>query len=65
MHGFVRNLITEWRRLAMPFGDETIIAAVSGGADSISLLLAMHDLREREKLGHRLIAAHFNHCLRS
>lgn len=46
----------------MPFGDETIIVAVSGGADSISLLLAMHDLRE--KLSNRLVAAHFNHKLR-
>ncbi len=48
----------------MPFSDETIIVAVSGGADSISLLLAMHDLRDRGKLTKRLIAAHFNHRLR-
>lgn len=64
MHQFVRNLITEWRRLELPFSDETVIVAVSGGADSVSLLLAVHDLIEREKLGHRLVAAHFNHKLR-
>lgn len=64
MHSFVRNLITEWRRLELPFTDETIVVAVSGGADSISLLLAMHDLIERKKIAHRLVAAHFNHLLR-
>lgn len=64
MHQFVRNLITEWRRLELPFRDETMIVAVSGGADSVSLLLAAHDLIERGKLGHRLVAAHFNHQLR-
>lgn len=48
----------------MPFGDKTIIAAVSGGADSVSLLLALHDLIKRKKLTIRLVAAHFNHKLR-
>lgn len=64
MHRFVRNLITEWRRLGLPFNDTTVIAAVSGGADSVSLLLAMHDLVMRKKLNLRLVAAHFNHKLR-
>ncbi len=64
MHQFVRNFITEWRRLELPFKDETVVAAVSGGADSVSLLLALDDLVRRKKLGIRLIAAHFNHKLR-
>lgn len=64
MHKFVRNLVTEWRRLGLPSSGGTIIIAVSGGADSVSLLLALHDLRTRGKLGLRLIAAHFNHRLR-
>ena len=64
MHDFVRKLITEWRRLELPFSDETVVIAVSGGADSLSLLLAMDDLRQREKLDLRLVAAHFNHGLR-
>ncbi|MFT3743437.1 MAG: tRNA lysidine(34) synthetase TilS [Pyrinomonadaceae bacterium] len=42
----------------------TVLVAVSGGADSLSLLLAMHELRQREKLAVRLVAAHFNHGIR-
>ncbi len=64
MDSFVRNLITEWRRLELPVSDETMVAAVSGGADSASLLLALDDLRKREKLKLRFVAAHFNHRLR-
>ena len=64
MHSFVRNLITEWRRLDLPFSGETIVVAVSGGTDSNSLLLGIHDLTTRKKLGHRIVAAHFNHRLR-
>ena len=64
MHKFVRNFITEWRRLGLPFSGETVVVAVSGGADSVSLLLALHDLAKRKKLGHRIVAAHFNHRLR-
>ena len=37
---------------------------VSGGADSVSLLLAMHELRELKKLDVRIVAAHYNHHLR-
>lgn len=64
MHRFVRELITEWRKLGLPFADETIVVALSGGADSLSLLLAIDDLRTRKKLKLRIVAAHFNHKLR-
>jgi len=64
MQDFVRNLITEWRQLELPFSGETLVVAVSGGADSISLILALNDLKKREKLDHRFIVAHFNHKLR-
>ncbi len=64
MQAFVRNLLTEWRRLYLPFSGETVVVAVSGGADSVSLLLGLLDLTERKKLGHRTVAAHFNHRLR-
>src|ERR1035437_2381651 len=64
MHKFVRCLITEWRRLGLPVAGETVIVAVSGGADSVSLLLALDDLKRLGKLAHRIVAAHFNHRLR-
>ena len=64
MHKFVRSLLTEWRRLGLPVEGERTIIAVSGGADSLSLLLALAELRRRKKLQNELIAAHFNHGLR-
>ena len=41
---------------------DTVIAAVSGGADSVALLFALYLLKE--KLGFSLEAAHFDHQLR-
>ncbi|MEO7539502.1 MAG: tRNA lysidine(34) synthetase TilS, partial [Pyrinomonadaceae bacterium] len=35
-----------------------------GGADSVGLMLAMDELRQRAKLDLRLVVAHFNHKLR-
>ena len=64
MDNFTRNLLTEWRKLKLPFTDETFVVAVSGGADSVSLLLALHELRKRKKLNLRFVTAHFNHDLR-
>ena len=64
MHKFVLNLITEWRRLGLPAEGETVVIAVSGGADSLSLLLTLDHLRTLNKLDLRLVAAHFNHKLR-
>ena len=64
MHKFVRSLLTEWRRLGLPVEGERIVIAVSGGADSLSLLLALAELRRRKKLQNELVAAHFNHGLR-
>ncbi len=64
MNNFVRNLITNWRKLGLPFADETFVIAVSGGADSVALALALHELKQRKKLDLRLVIAHFNHDLR-
>ena len=44
--------------------DKTIIIAISGGADSVSLALALHDLKVQKKLDLRFVLAHFNHHLR-
>ena len=51
--------LREWE-MVQP-GD-TVIAAVSGGADSVALLFALYLLKE--KLDITLEAAHFNHNLR-
>lgn len=64
MKSFERRLITEWRRLGLPTGEQTIVAAVSGGADSVSLLLALDELKKRGKLEAGLVVAHFDHRLR-
>lgn len=64
MNNFVRNLLTEWRRLELPLDGETFVVAVSGGADSVALALALDDLKKRKKLNLRFVAAHFNHNLR-
>ncbi|MDQ3799494.1 MAG: tRNA lysidine(34) synthetase TilS [Acidobacteriota bacterium] len=64
MNDFVRNLLTEWRRLNLPTDDATFVVAVSGGADSLALVLALDDLKKRKKLNLRFVAAHFNHNLR-
>lgn len=63
MHRFERQLITEWRRLALPT-DQTVIVAVSGGADSAALLIAFANLFKRKKFSGSLIAAHLDHGLR-
>lgn len=64
MDSFVRKLLTEWRRLGLPFDSATALIAVSGGADSISLALAMAELKRLKKLGLQFVIAHYNHNLR-
>jgi tRNA(Ile)-lysidine synthase len=64
MHKFVRNLLTEWRKLNLPFDNKTFVVAVSGGADSVSLAIALNDLKTRKKLNLRFVVAHFDHQIR-
>lgn len=64
MNDFCRKLITEWRRLELPFAGDTVIVAVSGGADSCALALALRELEQRKKFDLRFVIAHFNHDLR-
>ena len=58
----LNKLLELVRRYDMVQPGDTVVCAVSGGADSVALLFAMYLLRE--KLGIRLEAAHFNHKLR-
>ena len=44
------------------WGDARVVTALSGGADSVALLVALARLRRAG--GGRLLAAHFNHALR-
>ena len=57
--GTVQRSIREHAMLAP---GERVLVAVSGGADSVGLLLALSQLRR--KLGIEVVAAHVNHRLR-
>ncbi|MGB7925449.1 MAG: tRNA lysidine(34) synthetase TilS [Pyrinomonadaceae bacterium] len=62
---FARDLLAEWKRLALPVAGESVIVAVSGGADSVALLLALDELKRTGQLALRLTAAHLDHGLRA
>lgn len=57
------KVLSALRRCRMVFSGDTVICAVSGGADSMALLWCMWMLRQ--KLGITVEAAHFNHHLRA
>src|SRR5215831_1418774 len=61
---FARRLIREWRRLALPPGGDKVVVAVSGGADSVALLLALDELVRAGKIQTEIVLAHLNHKLR-
>ncbi len=64
MDKFTRGFLTEWRRLGLPFEGERAVVAVSGGADSVSLLLVLNELLRRRKITNEVVVAHFDHGLR-
>lgn len=64
MRNFTRQLLTEWRRLELPFEGKKYIVAVSGGTDSVALATALAELSSRGKLRHRFVIGHFDHALR-
>jgi tRNA(Ile)-lysidine synthase len=61
---FARRLLIEWRRLKLPHGGETIVVAVSGGADSVALLVGLDELIKSKTLNVLPVVAHLNHKLR-
>jgi tRNA(Ile)-lysidine synthase len=64
LSGFAANLLQEWRRLELPVSGATILVAVSGGADSSALLLALDELIKQQKLRITPVVAHLDHGLR-
>jgi tRNA(Ile)-lysidine synthase len=61
---FARLLLREWRRSGWPVRGERALVAVSGGADSTALLLALEELAGAGLLCAELTAAHLDHGLR-
>lgn len=61
---FAKQLSAQWRKLGLP-GDSTVVVAVSGGADSTALMLALEELTRTERLQLKLIVAHLDHGLRA
>jgi tRNA(Ile)-lysidine synthase len=64
LNQFSRMLLAEWRKLKLPFSGETVVVAVSGGADSTALLLAIEELKRYQKLHPDICVAHLDHHLR-
>jgi tRNA(Ile)-lysidine synthase len=60
---FARKLL-EWKRLELPKTNAVVVAGVSGGADSVALLLALEELNRAEKLDLKIVVAHLDHKLR-
>jgi tRNA(Ile)-lysidine synthase len=61
---FSQSLLREWKRLDLPGVNSTVVVAVSGGADSVAVLLALDELVSSKKLSLELLVAHLNHRLR-
>jgi tRNA(Ile)-lysidine synthase len=62
---FSQLFYAEWRKLKLPISGETVVVAVSGGADSTALLLALHELKNSSKLAINICVAHLDHKLRA
>ena len=64
LNQFPRMLLAEWRKLRLPTSGQTVVVAVSGGADSTALLLAIEELKNFNKLYVTVCVAHLDHRLR-
>ncbi|HEV7473176.1 MAG TPA: tRNA lysidine(34) synthetase TilS [Pyrinomonadaceae bacterium] len=61
---FARSLLAEWQRLDLPTSHAGVVAAVSGGADSAALMLALEELVSHGRLRVKVVVAHLDHGLR-
>jgi tRNA(Ile)-lysidine synthase len=57
-------LLREWRQLNLSDCGGTVVVAISGGADSVALLLALDELVRAGKIKVEILIAHLNHKLR-
>lgn len=64
LSGFAGRLLAEWQKLGLPANDMRVVVAVSGGADSVALLLALAELIDASRLTVDLTVAHLDHGLR-
>ena len=64
LSAFARRLLDAWRTLQLPLADANIVVAVSGGADSTALLLALDELIAARQMLATLVIAHLDHGLR-
>ena len=64
LSNFAATVEREWHKLKLPNDGQTIIVAVSGGADSSSLLMAIDELIGTQRLRLWIIVAHLDHRLR-
>ena len=61
---FAGALLREWERLGLHVTGERVVVAVSGGADSVALLLALDELVQGGQFGLEVTVAHLDHGLR-
>jgi tRNA(Ile)-lysidine synthase len=61
---FSQSLYREWKRLDLPRTNASVVVAVSGGADSVAVLLALDELIRCARLDLKILVAHLNHRLR-
>ncbi|HVF54603.1 MAG TPA: tRNA lysidine(34) synthetase TilS [Pyrinomonadaceae bacterium] len=61
---FARRLLSEWKKQGWPLSGEAALIAVSGGADSVALLLATDELLRACSLRLKVTVAHLDHGLR-
>jgi tRNA(Ile)-lysidine synthase len=62
---FAQSLLREWKGLDLPMTNAKLLVAVSGGADSVALLLSLDELIKSGKLKLEFVVAHLNHRLRA
>src|SRR6267378_2105223 len=61
---FSRSLLREWRRWSLPVKAGAVMIGVSGGADSVALLLAADELQRAGYINADVVVAHLDHSLR-